>query len=157
MIHKRVSGEDLLSYLQRRMFEPIGMAHYDWMEMGGGGKLGPYRQGFSGLLTTPRDHSRFLYLALRHGKWGKRQVVPSDYYTWALAPTPVKSDYGALWWRARVPGTPADTYQTGGAYNNHGWVIPSLDLIVVRLGEGQKYPQDYSAELLRRVQAAIVP
>ena len=71
------------------------MAHEDWLQLGGEGHLGPFRQGFSGLLTTPRDHARFPYLALHHGQWGGA-LIASDYYTWALAPTPVKPDYGAL-------------------------------------------------------------
>ncbi|PYV19559.1 MAG: hypothetical protein DMG07_01640 [Acidobacteria bacterium] len=156
LIHRRASGQDLREYLRTRLFLPIGMSHFDWLELGGSGHLGPHRQGYSGLLTTARDHARFLYLALQRGRWSTGQVVPADYYGWALAPTPVKADYGALWWRNRVPGTPADTFQTGGARNNHGWVMPGPELIVVRLGDGEKYPENFSEELLRRVQAALV-
>jgi CubicO group peptidase (beta-lactamase class C family) len=156
LIHHRASGQDLRDYLRGRLFEPIGMTHFDWLAQGGEGHIGPHRQGYSGLLTTARDHARFLYLALHRGRWGTRQVVPADYYGWGLGPTPVKPDYGALWWRNRVPGTPSDTFQTGGARNNHGWVMPGLDLIVVRLGTGEKYPESFSTELLRLVQAALV-
>jgi CubicO group peptidase (beta-lactamase class C family) len=155
MIHHRASGEDLREYLRRRLFDPIGLTHNEWLT-DGGGRIGPFRQGYSGLLTTARDHARFLYLALHRGRWGEAQVVPADYYSWALGPTATNPDYGALWWLARVPGTPRDTFQTGGARNNHGWAIPSLDLIVVRLGEGEKYPENFSEELLRRVQSALL-
>lgn len=155
LIHRRASGRDLRDYLKARLFDPIGMTHYDWVEEGGDSHIGPHRQGYSGLLTTPRDHARFLYLALLRGRWGGVQVVPADYYGWALAPT-LNPETGALWYLAFVPGTPPDTFQTRGAKTNDGWVIPSLDLIVVRFCDGDRPPEGFNTELLRRVQAAIL-
>ena len=34
--------------------------------------------------------------------------------------------------------------QTAGAFNNHGYVVPSLDLVFVRLGDGKKFPKGTS-------------
>ena len=50
---------------------------------------------------------------------------------------------------------PKDLVQTAGARNNHGYVVPSLDLIVVRVGDGQKYPKAFEQELIKKVLAAV--
>ena len=45
-------------------------------------------------------------------------------------------------------------YRTG-ANNNHGYVVPSLDLVFVRLGDGKKFPdKDFEQQLVKKVMAA---
>jgi len=45
--------------------------------------------------------------------------------------------------------------QTAGANNNHGYVVPSLDLVFVRLGNGRKFPKDFEDQLVTKVLAAV--
>ena len=45
--------------------------------------------------------------------------------------------------------------QTAGAFNNHGYVVPSQDLVFVRLGDGKKFPKDWEQELVKKVLAAV--
>jgi hypothetical protein len=47
--------------------------------------------------------------------------------------------------------------QTAGFRNNHGYVVPSLDLVFVRVGRGDQYPKDFESELVKRVIAAVQP
>ena len=71
------------------------------------------------------------------GEWAGRRVVPSSYYDFAWTGTKVKPEYGGQWWvEPRVPDAPADLVMTLGSDNNDGFVVPSLDLIFVRLGDG---------------------
>jgi hypothetical protein len=42
-----------------------------------------------------------------------------------------------------------------GFRNNHGYDIPSLDLVFVRVGNGDEYPADFEGEFVRRVISAI--
>jgi hypothetical protein len=60
-----------------------------------------------------------------------------------------------------LPSTTAgdkDLVQTAGASNNHGYVVPSKDLIFVRLGDGKKFPKgDFENELVMKVLAAVNP
>jgi hypothetical protein len=45
--------------------------------------------------------------------------------------------------------------QTAGALYNNGYVVPSLDLVFVRLGDGKKFPKDWETELVQKVLAAV--
>jgi CubicO group peptidase (beta-lactamase class C family) len=156
MIFNHAAGRDLYPFLKERVFEPIGMEKVTWHQIGGQGKIGPYSEGYSGIFTTPREHARFCYLALHKGNWAGKQVVPAAYYDFAWRGTKVKPEYGAQWWvYPRLPDAPKDFVQTAGARNNHGYVVPSLDLVFVRLGDGSTFPKDFEKELVNKVLAAI--
>jgi CubicO group peptidase (beta-lactamase class C family) len=157
LIFNRVAGRDLFPFLKERLFEPIGMERISWSKIGGYGEIGPYAQGFSGINTTAREHARFLYLALHKGMWSGKQVVPENYYSFAWKGTSVKRDYGGLWWvQPHHAGAPDDLVQTAGFRQNQGYVIPSLDLVIVRVGNGFNYPNEFEHELLMKVLAAVI-
>ena len=157
LIFNHAAGQDLYPFLKARIFDPIGMEKVVWHKLGGDGEIGPYDQGFTGLNTTARDHARFLYLALHRGKWAEKQLVPPSYYDFAWQGTKVKPEYGGLWWvHPHHPEAPKDLAQTAGFRQNHGYVIPSLDLVFVRVGTGFRYPRDFEHELVKRVLAAVV-
>jgi CubicO group peptidase (beta-lactamase class C family) len=133
------------------------MENIRWHRLGGDGEIGPFSQGFSGVTTTARDHARFLYLALRHGRWAAKQLVPAKHYDFAWKGTTVKPDYGGLWWVfPHHPDGPKDLVQTAGFRHNHGFVVPSLDLVFVRVGDGFRYPRDFEQQLVKRILAAVV-
>jgi CubicO group peptidase (beta-lactamase class C family) len=156
LVFNRAAGKDLYPFLKERVFEKVGMENVKWDQIGGNGHLGPYNQGFSGVNTTAREHARFCHLALHHGEWAGKQVVPSSYYDFAWEGTKVKPDYGAQWWvYPRHKDAPKDMVQTAGAKNNHGYVVPSLDMVFVRVGDGNKYPKDFEQELVKKVLAAV--
>ena len=155
LLFHRATGTDLMPFLKDRIFDPIGMNQVTWKEIGGG-KIGPFSQGFSGLMTTPREHARFLWLALHKGEWAGKRLTPEAYYDFAWKGQDVKADYGGLWWvYPRHKDAPRDMVQTAGAFNNHGYVVPSLDLVFVRLGNGKKFPKDFEDRLVTKVLAAV--
>ncbi len=45
---------------------------------------------------------------------------------------------------------------TLGRDHNDGFVVPSLDLVVVRLGNGNKFPKDFEKDLVLKALAAVV-
>jgi CubicO group peptidase (beta-lactamase class C family) len=156
LVFKHSTGRDLLPFMKERVFEPIGMEKVDWDQIGGKGHIGPYSQGYSGIHTTPREHARFCYLALHKGNWAGKQLAPASYYDFAWAPSKTNEKYGGQWWTAaRYKGVPADLVQTSGANNNDGFVVPSLDLVFIRLGDGKKFPKDWQQELVTKVLAAV--
>lgn len=156
LLFKRAAGKDLFPFMKERVFDPVGMENVTWTTIGGSGKLGPLSQGYSGVNTTPREHARFLYLALHHGKWAGKQVVPTAYYEFAWAPSKANPTYGAQWWvYPRHKDGPKDLVQTAGANNNHGYIVPSKDLVFVRLGDGKKFEKGFEPELIKRVLAAV--
>jgi hypothetical protein len=158
LLFHNASGEDLYPYLKKRLFDPVGIENLRWQKIGGNGHIGPYSQGFSGIYTTPREHARFCYLSMHRGDWGGQRLVPDAYYDFAWASSKNKADYGGQWWvYPHHKDAPRDLVQTAGALNNHGYVVPSLDLVFVRLGNGKKFPERYEAELVKRVLAAVIP
>jgi CubicO group peptidase (beta-lactamase class C family) len=156
LVFQRAAGQDLFPFMKERVFEPVGMEKVTWQQIGGNGKIGPFSQGFSGVNTAPREHARFCYLALHKGNWSGKQVVPASYYDFAWKGQTIKPDYGAQWWvYPRHKEGPKDLVQTAGAFNNHGYVVPSKDLIFVRLGDGKKFPKDFEKDLVKNVLAAV--
>jgi CubicO group peptidase (beta-lactamase class C family) len=157
LVFKQATGEDLFPFLKRKLFEPIGETQLRWTQIGGDGAIGPLSQGYSGIFTNPRQHARFCYLAMHKGEWAGKRIVPASYYDFAWKGTSVKADYGAQWWtQPRIPGAPADLVMTLGRDHNDGFVIPSLDLIIVRLGDGHEFPGDFERNLMLKVLAAVV-
>lgn len=163
LVFRRAAGEDLFPFLKRRLFDQIGMEDVSWDQLGGGttGGIGPYSVGYSGLRTTPRDHARFCYMSMHRGAWTPKRIVAEAYYDFAWAGTEAKPDYGGLWWRAvPAPGIPHDLVMTRGRNHNDGFIVPSLDLVFVRLGDGDAgtfpNPKKFESELVLRVLGAIV-
>ena len=156
LLFNHVAGKDLFPFLKERVLDPVGVEKLTWHAIGGNGHLGPLSQGFSGIHTTPREHARFCYLALHKGEWAGRRLVPAGHYDFAWTPSKTSPVYGAQWWLApRFKGAPPEFVATLGAFSNDGFVVPSLDLVVVRLGDGKKLPKDFEAELARKVLAAV--
>jgi CubicO group peptidase (beta-lactamase class C family) len=157
LLFHRSAGEDLFPFLKRRLFEPIGETQLRWTQIGGNGAIGPLSQGYSGIFTNPRQHARFCYLALHKGEWAGKRVVPASYYDFAWKGTSVKTDYGAQWWtQPHVTGAPDDLVMTLGRDHNDGFVVPSLDLVFVRLGDGHQFPGNFEQNLVLKVLAAVV-
>jgi CubicO group peptidase (beta-lactamase class C family) len=155
LIFRRAAGRDLFPFMKERAFEPIGIEQIRWVQMGDN-NWGQVSQGFSGILTTAREHARFMYLAMHRGRWADKQVVPAAHYDFAWKGTQVKSDYGGLWWvHPHHQDAPKDLVQTAGFRSNHGFAVPSLDLVFIRLGLGYNYPKDFESELVKKVLAAV--
>jgi CubicO group peptidase (beta-lactamase class C family) len=156
LVFNHAAGRDLYPFMKERVFDPVGMERVTWLQIGGNGKIGPFNQGYSGVHTTPREHARFCYLALHKGEWAGKRVVPASYYDFAWEGTKIKPEYGAQWWVwPRHKDAPKDLVQTAGARNNHGYVLPSRDLVFVRLGDGEKYAKDFEQDLVKKVLAAV--
>jgi len=155
MIFRHAAGRDLFPFMKERVFDPIGIEQIRWTQMGDN-NWGQVSQGFSGILTTAREHARFMYLAMHRGKWAGKQIVPEEYFDFAWKGTKVKPDYGGLWWvHPHLPDAPKDLVQTAGFRQNHGFAVPSLDLVFVRFGLGFNYPKDFESELVKKVLAAV--
>jgi CubicO group peptidase (beta-lactamase class C family) len=111
LLFYHAAGKDLFPFMKEKVFDPVGMEKVTWTPLGGNGKIGPFSQGYSGVMTNPREHARFCYLGLHRGSWAGKQVVPSSYYEFAWQGTKVKPEYGAQWWvYPRHKDAPKDLY-----------------------------------------------
>jgi CubicO group peptidase (beta-lactamase class C family) len=103
--------------------------------------------GSSLLYATARDFARFGLLYMRDGVWEKRRILPAGWVDFARSKTPAGNCdvYGALFWIAPVSGRgkpysalapdgPRDLFAAQGHEGQLTAMVPSKDLILVRLG-----------------------
>jgi CubicO group peptidase (beta-lactamase class C family) len=113
---------------------------------------------------TARDFARLAYLWLNQGRWADRQLVPSAWLQLATrrfvrenGDTP--NNYGYTFWtHDGEAGVPADLFMSRGHNMNHSYIIPSLDLVVVRQGNDNRREVDgqvFATTLIQKIVAAV--
>jgi CubicO group peptidase (beta-lactamase class C family) len=131
-------GEDYHAFPQRHLFDKIGIRDAVL-------ETDPYGnfllQGYEHL--PPRDWARLANLYLQDGVWNGERILPEGYAAYAntLAPAWVADGRrvygGAFFW---VNGDeslpiPADAFAMRGAGGQSTTIIPSHELVIVRLGK----------------------
>jgi CubicO group peptidase (beta-lactamase class C family) len=155
-----ITGREMSDFLQERVLRPIGIENLVWDMQGvGAGFIGPHTNAHTGIHVCARELARFGYLMLHKGVWQGQEIVPS---WWVELSTTSSQDYnpnyGYTWWvntRGTCwPGIPADAFACMGYHSNRCYVIPSLDMVVARVGSGPGY-WDESA-FINRIVAAVL-
>ena len=139
----KAAGMDRNKLTREWLTKPLGMADSKWVRRGS-----PLVQAVNayGFATTARDLARFGLMALAGGKWGKQTILSDPKYLRASTTSSQKMNpfYGYLWWvnrnafvpkTRRLPTAPIDMYSANGALNRRCFVVPSLQLVVTRLGD----------------------
>lgn len=134
------------------LFEPIGM-RATWERDPKGVFVGS-----SYVYATPRDLARFGYLLLNDGCWESNRILPEGWVAastavsepfrkrplgrddddiqgrqfWINVPVP-EQNVGKAW-----PDLPEDTFAARGHWGQSVTVIPSLDLVVVRVADDRE-------------------
>jgi CubicO group peptidase (beta-lactamase class C family) len=155
----QVMGQEISDYLGVRVLNPIGIENLSWDVQGGSGFIGPHTNAHTGIHVSARELARFGYLALHHGRWDGRQLVPRWWMDLVTSSSQeLNPAYGYTWWtNARGtlwPGVPTDAFALEGYRSNVCWVVPSLDLVVARVGSGP--PEWHKPGLISRIVSAIV-
>ena len=128
-----------LHYPRGRLFGPLGMRTAMFAPDASGTLMGG-----AFLYASARDWARLGLLFLRDGKWNGETLLPDGWVAYSTKPTPQSPDgeYGAQIWlkpqsedeATGEPPMPEDAYYMQG-YNGQAVVIvPSRNLVVVRLG-----------------------
>jgi CubicO group peptidase (beta-lactamase class C family) len=133
---EQATGMTAGEYAREKLFDPIGIEQVEWWEDTAGNTL-----TYCCLDTTSRDFARFGLLYLNEGAWGDQQVVPKEWVADSLASSDAFEGYGYQWWLSGNTDDelPADTFSARGHDGQYIYVIPSLDLVVVRNGVYIKY------------------
>lgn len=126
-------------YAQQALFGPLGIEGAQWWSDTAGDTL-----TYCCVDMRSRDFARFGQLYLDGGARDGAQVVPAAWAADSVAPSEVYAGYGYMWWLLgqTEPGLPDDTYAALGHDGQFVYVIPSLDLVVVRNGDYYKTPGD---------------
>jgi CubicO group peptidase (beta-lactamase class C family) len=158
------AGADAVMLMRHRLFEPLGMSSAV-METDERGTL----VGSSYMYATPRDWARYGQFLVQDGVWNGQDILPRGYVAMMSSPAAASGgEYGqALVWRwvshSDTPGAnpdaefafPADMFWMTGHDGQYIAVVPSAQLVVVRMGltpSRERYrPQPLVKALLQAV------
>ncbi|GGI25790.1 serine hydrolase domain-containing protein [Pedobacter mendelii] len=102
--------------------------------------------------SNTRSMAKFGLLALNNGKWNKEQIINESFFSESINSSQnINPSYGYLWWLngkssymipgsqsvfqgALVPNAPSDMYAAMGASDQRIYVIPSKNMVIVRMG-----------------------
>ena len=126
--------EDYLDYPYTAMFNKLGMSQ-SFMEIDESGNYIGSSYGYG----STKDWARFGLLYLHDGIWNGERVLPHGWVDYSTTEV-VSSDgkYGAHFWLNKrgvaFSDAPFDTYSANGYNGQKTIIIPSKDLVIVRLG-----------------------
>lgn len=88
--------------------------------------------------ATTRDWGKFGLLYLHKGNWNGEQIFNESWAKYVSTPTRTSNGvYGAHFWLnagGKFPDAPKDLYSASGFQGQKVFIIPSKDLVIVRLG-----------------------
>ena len=158
ILFKIIMRREIHEYMQDIVFSRIGIENASWDVHGGGPFIGPHTSAHVGLHISARELARFGYLMMQNGKWGDDQIIPSIWVDKATKPSQtLNPEYGFTFWvnthETRWPSLPKDMFSLEGYNSNRCYVIPSKELVVVRVGSG---PNQWNEQLfVRQILKAI--
>ncbi|MEZ5939594.1 MAG: serine hydrolase [Hyphomonadaceae bacterium] len=170
---EKATGRDLADLTHDWLTEPVGMTETAWRQRPAA--IAGASGNATGLVTTPRDVARMGQLVLDGGvaASGKR-VISKAQLDAMFEHSPTNPSYGRLWWlnggaysispggdaKPRdgqlIASAPGDLVAALGAYDRKLFVVPSLDLVVVRMGRATP-DRDFNDQLWRLLTAALPP
>ena len=137
LTERTAAGADLP---RQELFAKLGLSSAIWEPDASGTPVCS-----SYLWATPRDWAAIGQFALQEGAWDGQQLLPDGWMTTSTTAQPVEKTeepgYAAGWWANRAADgsllaadLPADAYWAQGHDGQRLYVVPSADLVVVRLG-----------------------
>jgi CubicO group peptidase (beta-lactamase class C family) len=156
--------ESVEAYLKRRILDPIGLQVGTWAKDREGNLRMP-----SGASLTAREWAKFGELIRLGGKWQGKEIVPEALLKECFKPSTAKPNYGLTFWLlgrgtegieagdgVQLPAKarrvieerkrlgfqpPKDTVAAMGKGKQRCYVIPSQELVIIRLGDsvGQEF------------------
>lgn len=161
ILRNRLGQEDYQKLPYESLFYKIGM-HNTIMEKDASGTF----VGSSFVFAPARDFARLGLLMLNKGSWQGEQILSEEWVKFATAPGTAapKGEYGAQWWlNAGNPNNaedklfsklPNDAFYAGGFEGQWILVIPSKDLVIVRLGftpKGEFSMNDFASSVINLI------
>lgn len=149
------------AFMRQSLFAPIGMRSAAF-----GFDAAEHFLGGSNFYANARDYARFGLLYLRDGVWEGRRLLPKGWvdFTRTRAPADNNGAYGGHFWLnlepkehqfRLLPGGPSSAFAANGNSGQSILMVPTHDLIVVRLGELQSTTWKALNENLAEIVAAF--
>lgn len=154
IILRRATGMELEQYLREKVTVPLGFGTWGYAMYRPGLKAGvdseghmEHTPGGGSIAVRSTDVLRFEYMLLHQGKWGSKQIVPADFVAKCGRLSPYNPHYSHSFnfnvnEDGHVANAPKDAYWKGGSGGYCMYVIPSLDMVIYKMGgtEGQYNP-----------------
>ncbi|WP_179018449.1 serine hydrolase domain-containing protein [Winogradskyella forsetii] len=153
-------------YFDLKLKNKIGMSG-SWIALG----------SLSVYWSNTRSMARFGLLTSAHGKWESEQIIPETYLNDATNTSqPINEAYGYMWWlngkstyhlpqtQFEFPGelitnAPNDMYAALGKNDQKIYVVPSKNIVVIRMGEsaeGENFGlSNFDSEFWEKLNALI--
>ncbi len=145
-----VTGKSMYDHAKENIFDVIGMGEIRWESDPCG-----ITSGNGNLFATARDYARLGYLMLNDGVWDGKRILAESWVDkstgpcmyeervhcdcWSEEPMKVPEgkvlEYGYGWWSRKFEGVPNDASYAFGGKGQFILVIPSLDIVAVRLAD----------------------
>jgi CubicO group peptidase (beta-lactamase class C family) len=148
-----------LTFPRRALFDRIGMSSAV-LEIDASGTF----VGSSYMYATARDWARFGMLYLQDGVWNGERVLPEGWVMYSTSPAPADptKQYGAHFW-LQIPDEyrgpdrqlPAGTYHAVGHEAQFVAVVPSRNVVIVRMGHTRYANAWDQSAFVRDVLAAL--
>jgi CubicO group peptidase (beta-lactamase class C family) len=158
------SATTIDEFTKTRLGDKIGLRNWSWEN--------------NILSLSTRDMARFGLLMLSKGKWADQLIMSdSTYFNSMISPSnDLNKSYGYLWWLngqdsymipegdaptngALVTTAPADMYAAMGKGDKKIYIVPSLDVVVVRhgddTGENTFGPSSFDTELWNKLKGLM--
>lgn len=158
MILNKVTGMSVSEYAALKLWKPIGAEQAAYWSKDDVGTV----KVSCCYYATARDFAKIGRLYKQFGQWGERQIVDSAYVAAAITPAPLVDvhqkpvvKYGYQWWLMQYKKQ--DIIYMRGIRGQYVFVIPAMDLIVVRLGHlrGEKDSDDIPSDVYVYLDAAM--
>jgi CubicO group peptidase (beta-lactamase class C family) len=146
---QKATGMTALQYAKQKIFDVIGTPGIRW-----NADFAGRTTTYAGLQASAAEYAKYGYLYLQRGSWDGKQVIPAE---WVDRTTQAKNpceDWNQYLWHVNPPvrlgkqdpscpslycppesfaDLPHDAFFAEGVYGQFMFVVPSADLVVVRL------------------------
>lgn len=137
MVLQKATGQTVSNFAAQELWHPLGATSPAQWSLD---RSGGIEKAYCCFYSNARDFARVAQLYLDGGRVGDQQLLPAQFVAQSIVPhglpnakTGDRTDhYGLHWWRLNYQGT--ELFYMRGILGQYVWVIPSRDLIVVRLG-----------------------
>jgi CubicO group peptidase (beta-lactamase class C family) len=138
IVLRHVTGMELKDYVNERLAKPMGWGPWDYC-LHRGDYVMPHANGAGSTALHATDALRFGYCLLHEGKWKDQQIVPADYIAMCNKQSKYNphSPFTLMFEQnsdGHVVGAPRDAYYKSGAGGFGIFVVPSLDIVIYKLG-----------------------
>lgn len=154
LILQRATSMPYADYVSTRLWQPLGASDASvWLDRPRGNA-----KTFCCFFGDTHDWARVGQMLMDQGRVGQTQVVPADWIAQMLTSDPIEPTFGAhIWVKARTADYPnvdqaaTEPFLAGEAFYLDGrdlqrvYVIPSHELVIVRMGE---FPESWNDSVI---------